>query len=410
MRTFGSDGPVCESDANDTQNRKGTSSICRPSVLRHRSIKALVLAKLIHLSKRLLLENTPWSHGESLKIAIILLRSIPPRGYLAEDLFLLFVRLLQRENSVQGVDSHSETVTKEKFFLKFLSIAGSTTPYLRPLALLHGARMLAKNARIYEMICQIQRNCTEWNLEKHHAAQFYKWIVKHTDAICNSGADFTSDYRIDLEHILITCAELRTLPNASIFRLFIEAHKNQPEKISRVLDTFISLFPRVDFLRKYRAYHLADQNNTEDVIKYVYASGFGESSIALAMERKQALTLKERLLMLFEITIAEPNIMTNWERLTYHLLTEAPLDDVLRVIDDLFANELNRAKSLFTKKGTWAFFIKGKLVKYYLAVAKIVLFKEPNLYSDLYEEVKSRCTLFQFGYCVVDSRRCCTRL
>ncbi|CDR94352.1 hypothetical protein, conserved [Babesia bigemina] len=261
MKTCGSEDAACESDVNRTQNHKGTSSICKPSVSRHRSIKALVLAKLIHLAKRLLLENTPWSHGEALKIAIILLRSIPPRGYLAEDLFLLFVRLLQRESTVQRVESHNDSLNKEKLFLKFLSIAGSTTPFLRPLALVHGARMLAKNARVYEMSCQIQRNCTEWNLEKHHAAQFYKWIVKHSDTICNSGVDFTSDYRIELEHILMSCAELRTLPNESIFRLFIESHTDQPEKIARVVDAFISLFPRVDFLRKYRAYHIADQNN-----------------------------------------------------------------------------------------------------------------------------------------------------
>lgn len=84
-----------DSDHNVPVDREGTSG-AKPSASLYRSIKGLTNAKLIHLAKRLLAENTPKSYNEALEIAVLFMRSIPPMGYLAEDLFLLFIRLFQR--------------------------------------------------------------------------------------------------------------------------------------------------------------------------------------------------------------------------------------------------------------------------------------------------------------------------
>ncbi|ORM39557.1 uncharacterized protein BXIN_3082 [Babesia sp. Xinjiang] len=389
METCLSDDACYESDASTTRDNKYTSGISNPSTTKYRTIKVFSCLKLIHLIKRLLIENTTWSHNEALNIAITLLRSIPPSGYLAEDLFLVFVWFLQRDYKLKGVGDAAAVSSHEKQFLKFLSITGSTSAFLRPLVMMHGVRILAANGRIYDMKCLIQRNCKEWNMEKHPLAQYYKWIVKHVDILCNSDLRCSSDYKIELEHILKTCADLRMLPNGSLFRLFIEANKGNPDKILQMLNVFIAIFPQVHFLRKYRAEHCVTANHAEDVIlRCVYSSGFDRLSIAFAMERKKLFELKEFILMLFQTTIAQPNNKTNWERLLYHLLTEAELEDVVKVLEDLFKNELRRAKSLFTKEGTWALFIREKLVRYYLATARIVLFKELETYRQLYRAVK----------------------
>ncbi|GFE54090.1 dockerin type I repeat-containing protein protein, putative [Babesia ovis] len=387
------------SDNNGTQDQSHTSRGFKPSALHYRNIRSLTNSKLIHLVKRLFLENTTWAHNEALKIVIILLRSIPPMGYIAEDLLLALIRLLQRDFRLKGVNNDGVT-NHEKLVLKTLSIAGSTTAFLRPLIMMHGVRLLAANGHIYEMKYQIQRNCTEWNLEKHHVAQYYKWILNHTDAICNADVNQSMEFKLELEHILKTCAEQKILPNASIFRLFTETHKDNPQKIEEVLETFINLYPGVYFLRRYRAELCLTKKvdcpccclnsvKSYNVKAYVYASGLDQPSIAFAMERKKSLTLKELILLLFDTTITEPNNKTNWERLIYHLLTEAPLDDTLEVIDNLFRNELSRARSLFTNEGTWALYIRGNLVRYYLATANIVLFKKPEVYGSLYRTVKS---------------------
>ncbi|KAK1936290.1 hypothetical protein X943_002598 [Babesia divergens] len=241
-----------DSDHNVPVDRGGTSG-AKPSASLYRSIKGLTNAKLIHLAKRLLAENTPKSYNEALEIAVLFMRSIPPMGYLAEDLFLLFIRLFQ---SNDGCDT---------LFLKFLSIAGASTPFLRPLIMAHGARFLASKGRFYDMKHQIHRNCTEWNLEKHQTAKYYKWIVQHAEELGRTGDKYSSDYRVELEHILMTHADLRVLPNASIFQLFIESHAEYPNKVATVLNHFIELFPNVHFLRKYRVENCGDEGSVSPV-------------------------------------------------------------------------------------------------------------------------------------------------
>ncbi|KAK1443553.1 hypothetical protein BgAZ_204290 [Babesia gibsoni] len=353
MEGFDTDGYISEGGQNVSTDHGYTSYLSKPSASRYRNIKAQTNSKVIHLAKCLLAENTPRMHDEALKISLLLLRSIPPKGYLAEDLFLLVVHLLQSNGQC------------EKLFLKFLSIAGSTTPYLRPLILVHSARQLASTHQIYEMKHQIQRNCVEWHMEKHQVARYYKWIIKHVDTLCNEKAIYSADYRVELEHVLMTYADLKILPNASMLRLFIESHSDHPDKVRAVLELFISLFPRVHFLRGYRLDHCDGTVNTKDLVRTVHDSNYSSSSILRAVKNKDKFTKREFLLLLLDITVK-----------------------TLPIIEDLFDKELHRAASIFTSQGTLAMSLRGASVRYYLATAKIIMLKNPHAYAELYQCVK----------------------
>eukprot|EP00371_Babesia_bovis_P002184 XP_001610831.1 hypothetical protein [Babesia bovis T2Bo] len=243
----------CVTEKEETQTKESGFTAFRPSGLIYRHIKQLTNAKLIHLAKRMICENTVWAHNEALKIILIQLRSIPPLGHIAEDLMLAFIHLLQRDHKSCLDDKKPYDSAHDDMFHKFLSISGSTSPFLRPLIMTHATRIKASNGNIYEMMHQIKRNCAEWNLEKHYLAQYYKWIVNHAETLTNYDATLSNSYIVELEHILKSYAELKSLPNEALFRLYIEANTTDTLKSKEVLDEFIELYPNVNYLRKYRA-------------------------------------------------------------------------------------------------------------------------------------------------------------
>ncbi|EKX73989.1 conserved hypothetical protein [Theileria equi strain WA] len=356
----------------ESKLERRTSHTHRSSKGSYRNIKSHVRSQLLHLGKRLIAENTVDSHNEALKIASIFLESIPPRGYVPEDLFTFIVSIFH---------IHYQDESCARLFTKFLSMAAATTPNLRPLVLEHSVRFLASRGDYDGVLEEIQRRCSEWNLEKHEIAKHYRWVAKNIDSFRDFEPENTSqEFKIELEDVLVTYLKHRRLPNFVLLAIYTEIYGSDG---LRLINEYIQEFPKIFYLRINRIFlHIQHESLIppnvleDDILKLVPLSSYSLASFDFLWCLKSHVGTENLICTLFDAMVAVPHLKRVWE-LFFTALVEGVQtkgwDEVEKIIETILAGSTARIYNNFTPMGCILAKIPKDCTLYYLATAPFIL-------------------------------------
>uniref|UniRef100_A0A3B0N1R1 Uncharacterized protein n=1 Tax=Theileria annulata TaxID=5874 RepID=A0A3B0N1R1_THEAN len=291
------------------------------------SLRSEANSKLLHLGKTLLSYNTEETNKYAIEIASIFLSSMPPEAHIPDDLLNYII-------SIFHIYFKNESVGK--LFNKFLTISATSSPQLRPLILEHLVRLLALKRDYSGIVNEVTRRCNEWNLEIHEIAKHYKWVVKHIDILTNfDQEDVHPDFIVELEDVLVTYLEYERLPNKNLLSLYTRICGS---KSLDLINRYITIFPRIYFLRFCRLKLLLNDSNAdksfieEDLIKFVELSGYSSLSVEFLNFYNPFVSTDKLIPLLFNTAVTVPHLKRNWDILYKIIKSRRDKDTVMDTI------------------------------------------------------------------------------